>query len=272
MAYQGIGDIQSGWTLWAGLRAYTNALIGNNCVDIIRASDSTTQTFKTVTGGGVDVVGITTFLTSTTGKVSKLYDQTGNGHDLIQATGANQPAFTFNVIGSLPGMTFTSGSSTSVAVTSGLSVPVPQSLMAVGSRSVNGGFGDMLFGNSNNYVDGTSTNNQWRYVPDGAGVTTVSGITDGSIHSFVGTTSTGNDVFYVDSITPVSGTTTGNTHTAHFFGGNPGVGFISGLGFETGVHPTQLGATTVNNLITNANNWIAQIITVSTNLQSQICM
>lgn len=254
-SYTGPGDVQSGWTLWAGLRAYSAASIGGNCVDIIRASDSTTQTFKTVAGGGVDLAGITTFLNATTGKISKLYDQTGNTHDLIQPIGANQPAFTFNAIGSLPGITFASGSSTSLSVTSGLSLALPLSLMAIGSRSANGGFGDFLCGNSNNFIGGTSTANRWRFVPDGSVNTNISGLTDGSIHGFVGTESSGSDIIYADAVSPVSGTGTGATLTAHFFGGNAGIGFVSGLGFETGVHPTQLGATPAANLISNAKTY-----------------
>src|SRR5665213_385939 len=77
--YTGPGDVVGSATAWWGLRAYSAATIGGNVVDIKRASDNTTQTFVSLTTGALDVASIATFLTSTTGVVTKLYDQTGHG-------------------------------------------------------------------------------------------------------------------------------------------------------------------------------------------------
>lgn len=104
-AYVGPGDVVGSANFFWGLRAYNAASIGNNIVDIIRASDSATQTFVSVAGGGVDIASITTFLAATTGKVTRLYDQIGTNH-LVQATDAARPTFTLNGGNNLPCVTF----------------------------------------------------------------------------------------------------------------------------------------------------------------------
>jgi lysophospholipase L1-like esterase len=91
--YIGPGDVKPGAFAWWGLRAYSASSIGMNAVSILRASDSTTQIFTTVAGGGIDATAIATFLSGTTGKISKLWDQTGNGRHLTQATSANMPDY-----------------------------------------------------------------------------------------------------------------------------------------------------------------------------------
>lgn len=55
-----------------------------------RASDSTTLDVGVLDGGFADVATLATFLLGTTGKVTTIYDQTGNANHLPQATGANQ--------------------------------------------------------------------------------------------------------------------------------------------------------------------------------------
>jgi hypothetical protein len=104
-AFTGAGDLVSGALAWWGLRAYTLASIGNNCITITRASDSTSQTFVTVAGGGVDLASIATFLAATSGKIVKYFDQTGNGNDVVAVAGSS-PTFTASVLGSLPAATF----------------------------------------------------------------------------------------------------------------------------------------------------------------------
>lgn len=111
VAYVGPGDIVSGAAAWYGLRAYSAAARGGNVCDIVRASDSASQTFISLADGSLDVASIASFLAATTGKVSKLYDQTGQGWDVLQATDSKRPAFTLSGIGSLPCMTFVRASS-----------------------------------------------------------------------------------------------------------------------------------------------------------------
>src|SRR5690242_4163192 len=75
--YVGPGDIVT-FTKWGGLRAYSAATIGQNVCTIKRASDSASQTFVSLTDGTLDIASITTFLVSTTGTVTELYDQVAN--------------------------------------------------------------------------------------------------------------------------------------------------------------------------------------------------
>src|SRR5262249_30795804 len=88
------------------LRAYTRASIGGNAIRLRRDSDSGEQDFVTITGGGLDLASITSFKGAANLFVTKLYDQTGGGRDLIQATAANQPAFILAALGSNPVIRF----------------------------------------------------------------------------------------------------------------------------------------------------------------------
>jgi hypothetical protein len=122
--YTGPGDIVA-FTHWWGLRAYNAAGIGANCVDIIRASDSSTATFATIAGGGVNLSGIASFLTATTGKVSKLYDQVGTSHLL---SGTFAPAITLSAIGS-------GGTGPAIKITFDASLPATLVVTMGGSQS-----------------------------------------------------------------------------------------------------------------------------------------
>lgn len=104
--YEGPGDIVSGWEAWVGLRAFSNATIGQNAVRIVRASDSAEQDFITLADGSVDAASIATFLAATSGKIVTLYDQTGNGRDVTQATDSERPAYNATGTGSLPALVY----------------------------------------------------------------------------------------------------------------------------------------------------------------------
>ena len=71
----------------------TRRLNGNvtDCMVIRRASDSTTTTIGFDGQGNIDEAAITTFCTGTTCTVYQWLDQSGNGNDLTQSTGGNQP-------------------------------------------------------------------------------------------------------------------------------------------------------------------------------------
>lgn len=64
-----------------------------SCIQVRRASDNATQDigFK---DSVVDIASADAFGGGSALTVSKFYDQSGNTNDLVQATGANQPAFT----------------------------------------------------------------------------------------------------------------------------------------------------------------------------------
>lgn len=56
-----------------------------------RASDSATKDIGTDAYGVCDTAALAAFCSGTTGYVTKVYDQSGNGRDVTQATAANQP-------------------------------------------------------------------------------------------------------------------------------------------------------------------------------------
>lgn len=107
MAYTGPGDIHT-FNAWWGLRAYSASSAGNNCADVTAISGGIATTIKTLANGSFDLASASSALLSGTGYISKLYDQTGNGIDLVQATGVNQPIINLSsVSGTLPEIQFT---------------------------------------------------------------------------------------------------------------------------------------------------------------------
>jgi hypothetical protein len=68
------------------------AAYGGKLFQVTRTSDGKTQTISALsTGGGADVSTLNSFCSGTTCGVSVLYDQTGNGNDLSQASRPNMP-------------------------------------------------------------------------------------------------------------------------------------------------------------------------------------
>ncbi len=60
-------------------------------VTVRRSSDNTTQDIGFTSGGDLDQTALRSFVGSGFGYITKWYDQSGNGADIIQATAANQP-------------------------------------------------------------------------------------------------------------------------------------------------------------------------------------
>lgn len=101
LVYAGPGDIVA-FTAWWGLRAYSSAVAASGtarAIRLTRASDGAARDIGILASGALDVATATTFLAGTTGTVTTLYDQTGNGWDLLTTAGG---AFNFNALGSLP--------------------------------------------------------------------------------------------------------------------------------------------------------------------------
>lgn len=86
--FQGVGDVIATTAYaWWGTRAYKLSAIGQNAVDL-KFLDATIITYATIAGGGLDVAQINADAVThgTPIEVSKLYDQTGNGRHLTDAT------------------------------------------------------------------------------------------------------------------------------------------------------------------------------------------
>lgn len=117
-SYVGPGDIvATGWYLWGGVRAFNAAYAtgSNPALDIVDQAGANPLTANILASGFLDATSISAWVAAhsvTTILVSKLYDQTGNGRHLTQATNANRPSL--NLTGgpsSGPAIAFVSASS-----------------------------------------------------------------------------------------------------------------------------------------------------------------
>lgn len=132
--YVGPGNIVSGATAWYGLRAYSAADRGNplinvcNVSDVVCAdlsSDATTGALviSTIGGSSCSVVTCT---------IKTMYDRSGNGNDVTQATIAARPTLVVSCVNSLPCATFVKTSSTYLSgAIAALSQPYTYSTVAI---------------------------------------------------------------------------------------------------------------------------------------------
>lgn len=149
--------------------------------------------------------------------VSKMNDQTGNGHDQVQATGADQPQLLSNCNGALPCLQVTAAAqvmSTSASITPASGVVTLSVVMnrAVGTGgntatiSENGTGGNRAFPHP-------GVANQVELVGGSSGGLTAVTMSDATWHAFNGLIAGASSVANVDG-TETTGTTTGNTSAA----------------------------------------------------------
>lgn len=82
-------DTYTGSVVAYSFRLLRTAYSGN-CIKVRRSSDDTEQDIGFVSGF-LDTASLKTFVSSNSGYISKWYDQSGNSHDGVQTTNANQP-------------------------------------------------------------------------------------------------------------------------------------------------------------------------------------
>jgi hypothetical protein len=75
---------------WSAARRLSSTYTGS-ILTVRRASDNTTQTIGYTVNGDLDTTSLSSFCAGTTGYVTTLYDQSGNGVNLTQAADARQP-------------------------------------------------------------------------------------------------------------------------------------------------------------------------------------
>jgi hypothetical protein len=113
--YVGPGDIAPGATAYYGLRAYDAryAEPGTNlAVKLRRQSDQLTVDFAILSTGAFDAARASAFCAGTTCYVTKWYDQTGHGDDILQAVPGQQPELDFRACGGDPAIMFSDGRNT----------------------------------------------------------------------------------------------------------------------------------------------------------------
>jgi hypothetical protein len=132
--YQGPGDVVSGATSFYGLRAYNCVTAQNKVMVIRRISDGVFADVHTLQNGSLDTTSASTFCTGTTCTVPIIYDQTNNGHDVVQVTPAYQPRLSFSCLGAKPCLVFNGFYQFAVGNVLG-AIPLPFSTVWVAERT-----------------------------------------------------------------------------------------------------------------------------------------
>jgi hypothetical protein len=109
--------------------AWLNTSYTGNCIRVRRASDNTEQNIG-FDGQDLDTAALTTFCTGTNCFLRTVYDQSGNGYDVVQTTTANQPKIYDSstgvlLSGGLAAFDFNSANSQRLAATSNVSAGTP---------------------------------------------------------------------------------------------------------------------------------------------------
>lgn len=126
--YSGPGDVVASAVGWWGLRAYSAAYATGlgNAAEICTAADAACTVIHVTSAGALNSSDLTTSGCSviTTCTVKTLYDQSGNGHNCVNATEANRPTFRPNGVSSgKPSMFLNSAKSLSCASLPTTTVP-----------------------------------------------------------------------------------------------------------------------------------------------------
>lgn len=258
--YVGPGNVVSGATMWGGLRAYTLASIGSNAVKLRRDSDNTTQTFVTVAGGGLDLSGISTFKGTANLFVDTLYDQTGNGNNLVQATQAKQPTFTLSGLGSLPIMSFISASGLFLGWTPSAGIAPSYTFSTVARRTSNFTTAQLIGASFNSsslqFRFDAAANTAFMY----AGVAqSVAGVADNTYHALQAVYASGgagsdlNVDGTVNTINPGNITITATQFTIGTYDGSSF--FLDGQIQEFGIWPSAFTSTNSANMSSNQHSY-----------------
>lgn len=146
--YIGPGDIVPGATAWySPARAYSRAFSQQRApvMDLQKDPGGTNPiTIYMLPNGFVDLNAIANWVavnSVATIRVAKLYDQAGNGFDVVQATLANMPILTLSAINGLPAITFAAGSgvlATAASVTLAQPISMSGAYVRTGAPTISG--------------------------------------------------------------------------------------------------------------------------------------
>jgi hypothetical protein len=251
--YVGPGDIVSGATAWYGLRAYNLAYTTgtNKAINIRRASDNTTMDIVILTSGALDTSTAATFCASTTCYVDEWYDQTGNGNNVTQSTNSNQPTISFNCIGSLPCVGY---SSTTMRLSGSIpSVSQPLTMSAVAERTGNtsnaNGIISTYTGSQPTLYFQSTTNTIVIYASNSWVTATAN---DNAWHAIQGVFNAGTSVLSIDGISMTGSMVGTATSTSLNIGNNPSqnVGLTGNIG-EAGLWPSGFSTQQQSNMCHN---------------------
>lgn len=103
-AYVGPGDINGAALFWGGLRGFSAAYStgANPAIDVVDQAGANPTTINITSAGDLDIAALTAWVAAhsvTTICVAKVYDQSGSGNHVVQATLANMPTLVTSVSG-----------------------------------------------------------------------------------------------------------------------------------------------------------------------------
>jgi hypothetical protein len=257
--YTGPGNVVSGAVFWGGLRAYSALTVGTNAIRLRESGGNTEQDFATIAGGGLNLSAISAFKAANQVFVTKLYDQTGNGIDLVQATAANQPEFQLGIIGSLPSIAFVRANNTVLSISNAGTIIQPFTVGAVAERT--GSFGvynTILAGQPGCEFDFRISANTLAQFTNSAEVT-LSSVADSAFHAMAFIANGASSVISADGATGTSGnsgTTNLTSNNSLNMGGiTVGTQVLDGFISEIGVWPVALTAGNISDLNSNQHTY-----------------
>ena len=222
--FQGPGDITSGAiAFYSAGRAYNAAYAAaqSSLADIVDTTTGlATCTIKVGTNGfanltavvcptGAPVVNVVTFCTVThVGcSITKLYDQTGNGNHVVQATLANMPGLTLSAQNGLPCPAGTNNAAAGLASSGTISQSAPYTTTFVANRTITGAANQRVFSN------GTTSNMLFSAAANTISVSNGSSVAltaaDAAFHAALAIASGTAPLFAVDSSANTSTSTNG---------------------------------------------------------------
>jgi hypothetical protein len=276
--FQGPGDITSGAiAFYSAGRAYNAAYAAaqSPLADIVDTSTGlATCTIKVGTNGyanlsavvcptGAPTVSVTTFCTVThVGcSITKLYDQTGNGNHVVQATLANMPGLTLSAQNGLPCAAGTATAAITLETAGGVSQSAPFTRTAVVERTGNFTTVQKIASNDSNTntLNFTASANTVS-VSNGTAVNLTAN--DSTFHAILVVASASAPLFAIDSSANTSTSTNGTAALAsneYVMGRNGGTqGLLAGFFCEGGLWPADLNSSyqaMLANMRSATNGW-----------------
>jgi len=274
-SYQGPGDITSGAiAFYSAGRAYNAAYAASNgnLADLVATGNGTAVcTLKALSTGYVNLTSSAcagqtpaaacAAANGGTCSITKLYDQTGTGNHVVQATLANMPALTFNAQNGLPCPAGTNNAATQLATAGSITQAQPFTFIAVANRTGSVTTNQFIFDNSaaQNFLRFSAAANS---VVAGSNTGVTLTANDNAFHAMLAVANGAiSSLFAVDSSANISTSTLGTFGLASnqfYMGRNTGVGLLSGFVCEAGIWPADLNASyqaMLANMRSATNGW-----------------
>jgi hypothetical protein len=264
--YVGPGNVIGSALTWYGLRAYNAAWVSgtNKSVTLRRDSDNTTADISFLSDGTINISSASAFCSGANCFVAKMYDQSGNGHDVSQATTTKQPKFVFNFSqgGTYPAVNFdTNLKGLSGAYTQVAAQPNTTSIVAYGNAAP-GATDDWLLLAGAGLANELGPNNAstwYLYNGGGAGLVVTPAAASGSFHAMQAVFNSTGSAYNVDG-TDTTGVTLGNNDptasSSIAIGAYAPIGTTaSGYLLEIGIWGSGFTATNRSSMHTNQSNF-----------------